>query len=163
MEDRPRPNGSTSASPTPRPAASRARPGPRLDPQAPLPRLRDTVDLAVAVALVAVAAFARLLPEENALRLLLTLPVLLFVPGYLLIQMFATVPRDARDRVVQGLVALGASLPVVGLLALSTAMVPGGFKPTPIVVVVTGACVAFAVVAYLRRWLLPDREPAPTA
>lgn len=163
MVDRPRTqNGSPRAPPRTAPASTAPdvpAPPARAAPDG-LPRLRDTADLLVAVALVVVAALARLMPEENTLRLLLTLPVLLFVPGYLLIQMFVPLARSGHDRTVQALVALGASLPVVGLLALSTAVVPGGFRPTPIVVVTTGACILFAVVAYLRRWLVP---PAPEA
>jgi uncharacterized membrane protein len=90
-------------------------------------------------------------------------PVLLVAPGYLLLQALI-VPRPAGGRrALQGLLAIGLSPGIVGLLALSTSLVRGGFKPTPILVVVTGACLALAAIAFRRRAAFASAAGKPDA
>lgn len=120
------------------------------------------VALAAALALAAAIAFA-LLPGGGALRVALVVPVLLVVPGYLLIQALVVPPASGRRRALHSLLAVGVSPGVVGLLALSTALVPGGFRPVPIVVVVTVACLVLAAVALYRRSLGPRHASAAEA
>ncbi|MBI2077530.1 MAG: DUF1616 domain-containing protein [Euryarchaeota archaeon] len=108
-------------------------------------------DLVVAVLVTLVGAGAVwFLPTGNPLRFALALPVLLFTPGYLLLQV-AVLPKPGRDRAVQPIVAVPASIAVVALLALATAVVPDGFTPTNIVAVVTSASLALAALAKARR------------
>jgi uncharacterized membrane protein len=92
-----------------------------------------------------------MLAEGDLARVVLTLPVLLWAPGYLLMQAMLVPARDARRRAVHAVAAVGVSPAVVGLLALATAILPGGFRPAVIVSVVTLACVALAATAYYRR------------
>ena len=81
----------------------------------------------------------------------LALTMLFFVPGHLLIAAVTRAPTMKGQRPMRALVALGVSPPLVGLLALATTLLPGGFRPMTIVIVVTVACLAFAVVAAFRR------------
>ena len=141
-------------------AARAAAPGPapvpaRAVPAAPTPTWRAHADVAVAAALILVAAGARILPA-GATRLMLTLPVLLVVPGYLLLQALRS--HVADHRLQDLLIGIGLSLPVVGLAALLTSMAPNGFTPTAIVTVTTLVCVGLAVTAVLRRHAV---RPAP--
>lgn len=116
------------------------------------PSLVGHMDILVAVTLGLVAALAfALLPEGSTLRLLLAMPMLFFVPGYLLIQAFAVPAAPRKERAVHGLFAVGVSPAVVGLLAFSTSLLPGGFRPVSIVVMVTLGVLAFATVAVMRR------------
>lgn len=103
-----------------------------------------------ALALGAALAYASL-PDGSILRVALVAPVLLVVPGYLLLQAVVVPRTTGRARLVHALAALGISPAVVGLLALSTALVPGGFRPASMVTAVTGACLVLAVVASRRR------------
>lgn len=118
-------------------------------PERPVPGQFD-VYLAGALALLGAFAVAAL-PDGSALRIALVLPVLFFAPGYLLLQALP-IPRVRRwSHGVHALLAIGVSPAIVGLLALSTALIPGGFRPAPIVTVVTVASLALAAVALYRR------------
>lgn len=137
---------------------------PRTRKQSALRGLLGSLDVLAALALVLLAAAARNLPEGDVLRLVATLPALLLAPGYLLLQSVVRASAAGRERFVHIALAAGISPGVFGLLALSTAMMPGGFQAAQIVTVITVACILLATVALLRRWLqnaLP--EPAPTA
>lgn len=74
------------------------------------------------------------------------LAILLVVPGYLLVQSWVRTPQPWH--VAAG---MGLSIPLVGMLALLTAVVPGGFRPAPIVVTITVGVLALALVAWVRR------------
>lgn len=115
--------------------------------------LHRSADVLIVAALAIVALMARWLPEGDVARLLLTLPIILFVPGYLLVQAIST-----RMRPRHFVAAVGISPPLVGLLALLTAVFPGGFRPTPIVITITLACFLLAGLALWRRGLF-DRQP----
>lgn len=115
--------------------------------------------LGAALALVGGAA-ATFLPPKDPARFLLALPTLLLVPGYLLIQVLLPRPASRSGRLRHALVALGVSPALVALLALSTALVEGGFRANSIMVVVTAACLLLAGGAYVRRaspWPSPTR------
>lgn len=112
----------------------------------------QTVDLGVAVVLILAAAWvAWVLPEGDTLRLVVAAPVVLVVPGYLVLQAVFVPARPPRQRLVHALFAIGLSPIVLGLLALTTALVPSGFRTGPIVAAVTVACLALAGLAGFRR------------
>lgn len=122
-------------------------------------RLRQSTDLLVAAPLAVVAALlASVLPAGNPVRIVLTLTILLTVPGYLLLQAIFVPARPMRSRAIQALFGVGVSPAVVGLLALSTALFVGGFGATAIIVTVTLACLALALVAFIRRSLTPEAD-----
>jgi cation transport ATPase len=113
---------------------------------------KGTLDLIIVASLAVIAAFAAaLLPEGNIARMVLVLPALFFAPGYLLLQALPIPIFSRWSRAVHGFLAIGISPAIVGLLALSTSLVPGGFRPIPIIAVVTLATLAFAGVALYRR------------
>lgn len=119
-------------------------------PNAPRKRL-DVADLLAASALMlaaVVCVFA--LPTGSLVRAIIAGLAILLVPGYLLLQ--ASIRESSpKQRAVHAAIALGVSPAVVGLLALATALVPGGFKAGPIIALVTFASLAFAGVAAWRR------------
>lgn len=123
-------------------------------------RILRHADLAVAVVLAFVAVLARGLDGGSLLRLVLTLPFLLLVPGYLLLQ---TV-RPHGDRRFHAVAGIGISLPVVGLLALLTSVARGGFTATAIVTTTTvGVAVMAAIALAVRVRSVPAPDAATTA
>lgn len=120
-------------------------------------KLRSSADIIVAASLAVMAALlAVVLPDGAPLRAYLALAILLTVPGYLLIQTVVVPIRRLRTRATHLLLGVGASPAVVGLAALSTATIDGGFKPVPIVVMVTIACLSLGLIAFLRRSIHHD-------
>lgn len=116
------------------------------------PTLKASADLIVAGALALVAGLAAVgLPDGSTLRLAIVLPIVLLAPGYLLLQALIVPARSAASRGRHLLLSLGVSPAVLGLLALSTAIVPGGFTPGAILLVVTVGCVVLAAVGVHRR------------
>jgi len=113
---------------------------------------RGGLDLVSCAALVAVGCLAAAaLPAGSALRLALALPVLLFAPGYLLVEAAAGPARQASSRAMRGLLAIGVSPALVGLVALATAGLPGGFRAGSIVLLLAVVCAALAGAALWRR------------
>lgn len=124
----------------------------------PVPRL-DLWLASAATVLAAVAAF--LLPDGSLVRLLVTAPAWLFLPGYLMLQALLVPVRPPALRVVHAVAAIGLSIPMVGLLALATVVLPGGLSERSIVAVVTFVCLALAVVAGMRRIARPNVDDEP--
>lgn len=123
-------------------------------------------DLFLATTVAAAAALAwAALPGGSLPRVALATAVLFFVPGFLLIQAVLRAATTRRQRRARAAAAVGISPPIVGLLALSTAMLPGGFRPASIVLVLLVACLAFAGVAAWRRQAAAAalRRAAPAA
>lgn len=114
-----------------------------------LKRSLDILALSGLVVLAALAAFA--LPEGSAFRWGFTLPVVLVAPGYLLLQAIFVPARPVGSRLVHALLSLGISPAIVGLLALSTALVPGGFQRSAIVGVVAVGCMVLGGLGLFRR------------
>lgn len=127
------------------------------------------VDVAGAATLAVAAGIGAAVLEPGPLRLALTLPMVLFVPGYLLLQAFRVPAASGRELGWQALASLGISPAVLGLLALSTAIVEGGFRLGVILVTTTVACLLFATAALVRRRSLAatakasDAKPSGTA
>lgn len=115
-------------------------------------RFRDDRDILIAATLVLAALLAVLaLPDGHLLRVVLVVPILLALPGYLFLQVFFVPPETGMARNWQIMLSIGLSPVLVALLAFSTSLFPGGFRPAAIVAVVTAACLAFAVVTMYRR------------
>lgn len=117
-------------------------------------------DLAASAGLLTVALIAALaFPEGSVVRAAIAVPVLLIVPGYLLLQALFVPARPPSTRVVHGLIALGVSPALIGLLALSTVMLPGGFTAGAIFAVVTLTCLLLAAIALVRRARVEPEPP----
>lgn len=118
------------------------------------------LDVVAAVLAVLLAAWSlAALPPGGWPRLALAGLVVFVLPGYLLLA--AAEPRRGPRR--RWLAALGASPALVGLAALATALVPGGFRPGAIVAAVTVACVLLGVLAVRRREGSRLAAPGPRA
>lgn len=136
------------------------RPGDRVDraesaagPAAGWDRLKRSADVLAGAGLALVALVGAIaIPSGSTVRLAIVLPILLVVPGYLLLQALLVPARPAAERGRHLLVSVGLSPAVLGLLALSTAIVPGGFTRGSILAIVTAGCLVFAGVALRRRW-----------
>lgn len=108
-------------------------------------------DVVAASAVAVMAAFTSSTMPAGGMRMAFGLAMLLFVPGYLLLQAFAVPVPPGKARLWQALASLGVSPAVVGLLALMTSIVQGGFRLGVIVVLVTLACLGFGAAALVRR------------
>lgn len=109
---------------------------------------------------VAAAVAAVYHPDKTVLRALLSVPALLLVPGYFLLQ--AILP-SLSERPGWGrhlALSVGFSLPIVGLAALATAVTPWGFSPSSVAVSVMLASLALCGAAGYRR---AGRKPGPEA
>jgi uncharacterized membrane protein/LysM repeat protein len=98
-----------------------------------------------------------LLPSLEALRVILGLPFLVFLPGYTLIA--ALYPRrndlEGSERLA---LSLGLSIAVVPLIALALNYSPWGIRLNPILAFGTLFIVLAAALAAYRRRLLPAEE-----
>ena len=134
---------------------------PRRQPAFALRDWLGLADLAAAGAVTLLAAAAQmLLPAGSWLRVGLACAILFFVPGYLLVEAAVGPALGVRRRLARAAFAVGLSPPVVGLLALATALAPHGFRSWAIVVSVTSACLVLAGVAALRRFAVDDAAAA---
>jgi uncharacterized membrane protein len=92
---------------------------------------------------------------------MLTLPMLLFVPGYLLLQAFVVPAATGAARGWQALASLGISPAMMGLFALLTAVVEGGFRLGAIVALSLLGCLALGAAALVRRRALAQSAGLP--
>jgi uncharacterized membrane protein len=116
------------------------------------PWWRGNLDVVAALAAALLAAVAALsLPEGSTARMAITLPVLFIVPGYVALQAVFLPKRDARRRWFHALFSIGLSPAIVGLLALTTALAPGGFQPRSIVLLLTLAILWGGALGIWRR------------
>lgn len=115
--------------------------------------LRASLDIVAAVAAVVLAALlAFTLPPGSWPRLVLAGAVAFFAPGYLVLEAAGLVRRPLPPSPwVRAAMAVGLSPAVVAIAALATAVVPGGFKPAPIMAAVTFLSLGLAAVALTRR------------
>jgi uncharacterized membrane protein len=113
--------------------------------------LRRSPDLLAAAALAIAAYVATALPGGSPARLALAAAIVFVLPGYLLLEAAVPTLGSASRRGLRAVAALGVSPAVVGLAALSTALVQGGFRPANIVLVVTLLCLLLAGAALVRR------------
>ncbi|HUR25613.1 MAG TPA: DUF1616 domain-containing protein [Candidatus Thermoplasmatota archaeon] len=119
------------------------------------------LDVAIASGLVVLAFVAATSLPAGSLRLALVLPMLLFAPGYLLLQAFVVPAAPRAARTWQGLASLGISPAVLGLLALATSIVQGGFRLDAILLLATIGSLAFAATALVRRRNLARAAGSP--
>lgn len=119
------------------------------------------LDVAVGAGLVVTAFVASTALPPSSLRLALVLPMLLFAPGYLLLQAFVVPAAPRSARTWQALASLGISPAVLGLLALATSIVQGGFRSDAILLLTTIGSLAFAATALVRRRNLARTTATP--
>lgn len=155
-----------------------------------LPRqIRDLpADLAATIVLVLLTDLVVLAPviRETPLRVVLGLPLVLFLPGYAFIAALfpeaGSPPEDEmddpndetepaaagagtgrlRDRGIDGIervaLSFGLSIAIVPLIGLVLNFTPWGIRLLPILTSVSGFTLVAAAVAAVRRWDLPPEE-----
>ena len=95
--------------------------------------------------------------NETPVRIILGLPLVLFLPGYSLIA--ALFPRkDDLDGIERIALSFGLSIAVVPLLGLALNYTPFGIRLSPVLIVLSVFTIVLAVVAYVRRSRILEEE-----
>jgi uncharacterized membrane protein len=121
--------------------------------------IRPPTDLIAALVWTALALIAVYLPivNQSPLMILFGLPLVLFIPGYVLIA--ALFPRsDDLDWIERIALSFGLSIAVVPLIGLGLNYTPWGIRLDPILVSLSLFTLAMAVAATIRRLSLPAEE-----
>jgi uncharacterized membrane protein len=116
-------------------------------------------DLKMVFLWLAAALLAIYLPllNETPVRVVLALPIVLFIPGYCLIA--ALFPRDSDiDLIERVALSFGLSIAVVPLIGLGLNYTPWGIRLDPIVLSLTIFTLLMVLVTHYRRALLPSEE-----
>lgn len=94
----------------------------------------------------------------GALRVVSGLVLVLLAPGYVLTTLMFT--RDDVDRPARLAISIGVSVALLPLFALVLNVLPWGFRPTPMLLLLTSWVVLFAVLALGRRIWTTDEAAA---
>ncbi|MHB1262098.1 MAG: DUF1616 domain-containing protein [Thermoplasmatota archaeon] len=161
----PTPSMTPPTHPEPSPRTARRQPRASAAGRPPRPQRGEhswpKLDIAIAGSLGIAATAAAVSLPPSTLRTVLALPMILFVPGYLLLQAFVVPAAAGRTRTWQAFASIGISPAILGLMALSTSIVQGGFRLGAILMVTTLGCLAFATTALLRRRALAHAASTP--
>ncbi|MCK4476351.1 MAG: DUF1616 domain-containing protein [Methanophagales archaeon] len=97
------------------------------------------------------------LNEISPIRIILGLPLVLFLPGYALIA--ALFPRkDDLDGIERVALSFGLSIAITPLLGLALNYTPFGIRLSPILIVLSVFTISLAMGAYVRRSMIPEED-----
>ncbi len=117
-------------------------------------------DLALVIFLTLLCILFVLIPplnEISPIRIILGLPLVLFLPGYALIA--ALFPRkDDLDGIERVALSFGLSIAITPLLGLGLNYTPFGIRLTPILIVLSVFTIALAIGAWVRRSWIPEED-----
>lgn len=114
-------------------------------------------DLRVVIA-IAVLTFASVLApplEHTAIRTILGIPLVLFLPGYTLIAALFPGKKDL-DTIERIALSFGLSIAIVPLIGLALNFTPWGIRLVPILISLTFFIIVMAFIAHLRRLKLQE-------
>ena len=95
------------------------------------------------------------LNEISPIRIILGLPLVLFLPGYASIA--ALFPRrDDLDGIERVALSFGLSIAITSLLGLALNYTPFGIRLSPILIVLSIFTISLAMGAYVRRSMIPE-------
>lgn len=95
--------------------------------------------------------------NETSIRIILGLPLVLFLPGYALIA--ALFPRkDDLDGIERVALSFGLSIAITPLLGLALNYTPFGIRLTPILTVLSVFTISLAIGAHVRRSMIPEKD-----
>jgi uncharacterized membrane protein len=116
-------------------------------------------DLALAVFFLAAGIIAIYLPgvNETPLRIVLALPVLLFIPGYCLIAILFP-KKDDLGLSERCMLSAGFSIAVVALIGFGLNFTPWGIRLEPLVVALILLTWVMVLLAHYQRAVLPREE-----
>ncbi|ADJ13953.1 DUF1616 domain-containing protein [Halalkalicoccus jeotgali] len=130
----------------------------------------DLVSVLIFTLLTVLAVF---LPgvRETPLRIVVGLPFVLFIPGYVFVaalfpehgESVANTEEEVStagdiDPIERIALAFGLSIAIVPLLGLILNFTPWGIQLAPIMLTVSGATIVCTIIAAVRRWELPPEE-----
>jgi uncharacterized membrane protein len=116
-------------------------------------------DLILVVVWLAASIVAIYLPFVNTtpLRIILALPVVLFIPGYCLVA--ALFPKDREIELIERIaLSFGLSIAIVPLIGFGLKFTPWGIRLDPIVIALCLFTLVMIVIALYRRSLIPITE-----
>lgn len=117
------------------------------------------VDIQIVVGLVLLTAVFILIPQlsDSAIRTVLGLPMVLFLPGYALIA--ALFPKnDDLDGIERVALSFGLSIAVVPLIGLGLNYTPWGIRLLPILISLSIFTIGMCIIAVVRRANLVEEE-----
>ncbi len=117
------------------------------------------VDIQIVIALVIATCLFILIPplSDTAIRTILGLPMVLFLPGYALIA--ALFPaKDDLDGIERIALSFGLSIAVVPLIGLGLNYTPWGIRLLPILISLSVFTLSMCIVTVIRRQNLPEGE-----
>jgi len=117
------------------------------------------LDLTLAVVWLAATIVVIFLPMQNTalVKIVLALPVVLFIPGYCLIA--ALFPKEGDISLIERIMlSIGCSIAVVPLIGFGLNFTPWGIRLDPIVIVLTIFTWVMVIVAHYQRAVLPAEE-----
>ncbi|ODV48884.1 putative membrane protein [Methanohalophilus euhalobius] len=117
------------------------------------------VDIQIVVGLVLLTAVFILIPQlsDSAIRTVLGLPMVLFLPGYALIA--ALFPKnDDLDGIERVALSFGLSIAVVPLIGLGLNYTPWGIRLLPILISLSIFTIGMCIIAVVRRSNLVEEE-----
>lgn len=136
---------------------------PKTDPYAALAAMADPKnfpkDLAAILIWLAIAVLTIYVPfiNETFLRVIFTVPVILFIPGYVLIA--ALFPeKTSIDGIERFALSVGLSIAVVPLIGLALNYTPWGIRLDPIVTALLIFTIIMIIVTFFRRASLTDED-----
>jgi uncharacterized membrane protein len=95
--------------------------------------------------------------NETPVRIIVGLPLVLFLPGYSLIAVLFP-RRDDLDSIERVALSFGLSIAVVPLIGLALNYTPLGIRLSPVLISLSVFTIALALGAYLRRYKLPEED-----
>lgn len=95
--------------------------------------------------------------NETPIRIILGLPLVLFLPGYSLIAILFPRKNDL-DGIERIALSFGLSIAVVPLLGLALNYTPFGIRLSPVLIVLSVFTIALALGAYARRSMVPEGD-----
>jgi uncharacterized membrane protein len=97
------------------------------------------------------------LNEISPIRIILGLPLVLFLSGYALIATLF-IRKDDLDGIERVALSFGLSIAITPLLGLALNYTPFGIRLTPILIVLSVFTISFAIGAYVRRSKIPEED-----
>ena len=95
--------------------------------------------------------------NESPVRIILGLPLVLFLPGYALIAALF-IRKDDLDAIERIALSFGLSIAVSPLLGLGLNYTPFGIRLTPILIVLSVFTISLALGACVRRSRIPEAD-----
>jgi uncharacterized membrane protein len=123
------------------------------------PIQKISADLILVVVWLAASIAAIYIPilNETPVRYVLTIPVVLFIPGYSLIA--ALFPRKDDISLIERIaLSIGLSVVIIPFIGLGLHFAPGGIQLEPILVSLTLFTLIMVLITFFRRSFLPPEE-----